>query len=43
VKPFVGLAGLEENIITSKTSFHTTGRLLLPNKWNPKKPTIFSD
>jgi len=43
VKPFVGLMGLENKIITVNTSFHTTGRLILPNKWNPAKPTIFSD
>ena len=43
VKPFVGMMALENNIVKPNTSFYTTGRLILPNKWNPSRPTIFAD
>jgi len=43
VKPFVALMGLENNIMTPNWKIKTNGKLILPNKWNPKKPTIFVD
>ncbi len=43
VKPFVGLLALENNIIKPEIKIKTYGKLILPNRYNPSKPTIFSD
>lgn len=43
VKPFVALAALEEGIIAPTTSIYSSGALLLPNPYNPDKPTKFAD
>lgn len=43
VKPFIGLMALEEKIVKANQYFKTSGKLILPNRWNPEKPTIFSD
>ncbi len=43
VKPFVALAALAENIISPSKEIVSTGRLILPNPYDPDKPTIFRD
>jgi penicillin-binding protein 2 len=43
VKPFIALAALEEDVINSTDEILSTGELLLPNPYNPDKPTIFTD
>ncbi len=43
VKPFVALAVLKENIISPDTKLLSKGALVLPNPYNPNKPTIFKD
>ncbi|NLE07182.1 MAG: hypothetical protein GX627_01030 [Parcubacteria group bacterium] len=43
VKPFLAFAALEENIITPEKEIMSTGQLVVPNPYNPDKPTIFKD
>lgn len=43
VKPFVALGMLNEDIITETTTINSTGRLEIPNPWNPSEPAIFRD
>ncbi len=43
VKPFVALAALHEGVINSEKKILSTGALVLPNPYNPDKPTIFKD
>ncbi len=43
VKPFVALAALAEDIISPDTKLLSKGALVLPNPYNPDKPTIFKD
>lgn len=43
VKPFLALAALNEDLITKNTSIISTGRIEIPNKYNPDKPSIFRD
>lgn len=43
VKPFVAVAALTEGIVSPEKSFFTTGQLVLPNPYDPKKPSIFKD
>jgi penicillin-binding protein 2 len=43
VKPFLGLAALQENIISPTKVIHTTGELRIPNPYNPGQFSIFKD
>ncbi len=43
IKPFVALGVLQENIINPLTKILSTGSLVLPNPFNPEKPTVFKD
>lgn len=43
VKPFVAFAALEEKIITPEKQIVSTGRLVVPNPYNPESPSIFKD
>lgn len=43
VKPFLALAALEEGVVTPEKTFVSTGKLVLPNPYNPDKPSIFRD
>ncbi len=43
IKPLIGLAALEEGIISATKQFHSPGYLSLPNPWNPSEPSIFAD
>ena len=43
IKPLIAAAGLEERIITPKTQINCQGRVIIPNPWNPLKPSIKKD
>ncbi len=43
VKPFVAFAALEEKVITPEKQIVSTGKLVIPNPYNPDQPTIFKD
>ncbi len=43
IKPLIGLAALEEGIITSRKQFYSPGYLSIPNPWNPSQPSVFAD
>lgn len=43
VKPYMGLAALQEGIITSQTSIYSSGKITVPNKYDPTKPQTFRD
>jgi penicillin-binding protein 2 len=43
VKPIVVLGALNENIIDPTTNILSTGKLEVPNPYNPANPTFFSD
>lgn len=43
IKPILGIAGLHEGVITENTSIMSTGRIEIPNRFNPSEPSIFRD
>lgn len=43
IKPFVALAALEEKIIRPEKEIVSTGSLVVPNPYNPSRPSIFTD
>lgn len=43
VKPVVGVAILEENIINPQKQIYSAGQISIPNPYNPDKPSIFKD
>lgn len=43
IKPFMAFAALEEKIISPEKEIVSTGRLVIPNRFNPDNPTIFRD
>ena len=43
VKPFFGVAFLEEGIVNRSTSFESTGTLVVENRFDPDNPSIFLD
>jgi penicillin-binding protein 2 len=43
VKPIVALAALEEGTIDPLQNIYSAGKLVLPNRYDPSKPTIFGD
>ena len=43
VKPFLGLAALNEGLITEDTTILSTGRIEIPNIYNPGQSSIFVD
>ncbi len=43
VKPFLAFGALEENIINPYKEIVSTGKLVVPNPYNPDNPTIFKD
>ena len=43
IKPFLGIAALHEGIITKNTKILSTGKIEIPNKFNPNNPSIFRD
>lgn len=43
IKPFLGIGALNENLITDKTTILSTGRIEVPNIYNPGQSSIFRD
>lgn len=43
VKPFLALAGLHEGLIDANTQIFSSGRIEIPNRFNPSNPSIFRD
>lgn len=43
VKPFIALAGLQEGLITKNTTVYSSGKITIPNKYDPAKPQSFRD
>ena len=43
IKLFVATAALKEKVIGAREMVLSTGRLEIPNKYNPDKPTVFPD
>jgi len=43
IKPILGVAALEEGIITPEKQIFSPGYISIPNPWNPSQPTIFRD
>ena len=43
IKPLYALAALEEKLITPEKEILSTGKLVLPNPFNPDAPSIFFD
>ena len=43
VKPFLALGALNEGLISDKTTILSTGRIEVPNRFNPSNPSIFVD
>lgn len=43
IKPLMALAALEEGVITPEEEIFSSGRLVVPNPYQPDRPTIFRD
>ncbi|MFT7016570.1 MAG: penicillin-binding protein 2 [Candidatus Paceibacteria bacterium] len=43
VKPFLGIGALNEGLINENTKILSTGRIEVPNRFNPDEPSIFRD
>ncbi len=43
IKPMIGLAALQEGIVTAANQFYSSGQLTIPNPWNPSSPAVFAD
>ncbi|MEA3292989.1 MAG: penicillin-binding transpeptidase domain-containing protein [Patescibacteria group bacterium] len=43
IKPIVGIAALEEGIITSKTKIYCPLKICVQNRWHPEKEDCFPD
>jgi penicillin-binding protein 2 len=43
MKPYFALAGLQEKVITPSTVVFSTGKVEIPNRYDPSKPQIFRD
>lgn len=43
IKPLVGVAALVEGVVTPETSIFSSGKIEVPNPYNPDRPSIFLD
>ena len=43
IKPLIGLAALEEEVVTPEKEFYSDGEISIPNPWDPLNPAIFRD
>lgn len=43
VKPFIALAALHEGTVTPEKTYVSTGQLVVPNPYDPEKPSVFKD
>ncbi len=43
IKPFMGIAALQEKLVTPEKQFYSAGHITIPNPWNPSSPAIYRD
>jgi penicillin-binding protein 2 len=43
VKPFIGIGALDKGVITAKTRIQSTGKIEVPNRYDPENPAYFHD
>ncbi|TSC67962.1 MAG: Penicillin-binding protein 2 (PBP-2), partial [Parcubacteria group bacterium Gr01-1014_66] len=43
VKPFLAAAAIDEKIVDPETVIYTEGRIVVPNPFDPDRPTVFKD
>ena len=43
VKPFMAIAALNEEVINPQKEILSTGRMIVPNPYNPDEPSVFND
>lgn len=43
VKPFIALEALQQGVITENTTIYSSGKIEIPNPYDPSKPTYFKD
>lgn len=43
IKPLIGLAALNEGIVSAGKQFYSPGYLSVPNPWNPSQPSVYAD
>lgn len=43
MKPFMALAALKEDIISPSKQILSTGKIVIPNPYNPDNPSVFND
>jgi penicillin-binding protein 2 len=43
VKPFIGIAALDKGVITERTKILSTGKIEVPNRYDPENPAFFHD
>jgi penicillin-binding protein 2 len=41
IKPYGASAALQEHIVTSGTTINDTGQIVVPNKYDPSKPSVY--
>lgn len=43
VKPYIALGALQEGVITPATTIFSSGKVEIPNRWDPTNPQVFRD
>lgn len=43
IKPLIGIAALEQGVISKKTSFDCRGEIVIENPWFPDQPFVYKD
>lgn len=43
VKPYIALGALQEGVITPQTTIFSSGKVEIPNRWDPSNPQVFRD
>ncbi len=43
MKPYLALGGLNEGVITQETIVYSSGKIEIPNRYDPTKPQVFRD
>jgi penicillin-binding protein 2 len=43
IKPLIGVAALEEGVISSEKQIYSSGKITIPNPWDPLSLSIFTD
>ncbi|HQB84842.1 MAG TPA: penicillin-binding protein 2 [Candidatus Pacearchaeota archaeon] len=43
IKPIIGTAVLEEELVSPEKQFYSSGQISVTNPWNPSQPSIFRD